>query len=375
MALAQPRIYVNEYLNIGVGGKGLGMGGAQSAGTDDAYATFYNPAGLSRITNNFQAAFMHAEYFAGNAKYDFGSAVLPLKNSKGTFGVSIIRYATDDIAYTIDYVQPDGSFDESKLKSISAGDYAFLLSFARPVALFPKDSNFETHLGINAKVIYRHIGSMANAWGAGLDVGLQTRYKQWYFGLMAKDISTTYTAWSFHLTEREKQVFGQTGNEIPVKSSELMLPRLNIGIGRLLTQPGKKFSLYAELGLDLTTDGKRNTLLAGKTFSLDPRIGLEAGYKNTLFLRLGAGNFQKVLDDADTANQKKIMLFQPAVGVGIKLLQRLQIDYAYTSLQTQQNPLFSHIISLRLDLDQPKKDKDGPAPEPKQLNFKKRTNL
>lgn len=373
--MAQKRIYVNEYLNIGVGAQGLSMAGAQSAGTDDAYATFYNPAGLSRITNNFQAAFMHAEYFAGNAKYDFGSAVMPLKNSKGTVGLSVIRYATDDIAYTIDYVQPDGSFDESKLKSISAGDYAFLLSYARPLPLLTRDSgNLETHIGVNAKIIYRHVGSMANAWGGGLDIGLQTRYKQWYFGLMAKDISTTYTAWSFHLTEHEKEVFGQTGNEIPVKSSEVMLPRFNIGIGRLITRPNKPFSLYAEIGLDLTTDGKRNTLLAGKTFSLDPRVGLQAGYKNTVFLRLGIGNFQKVLDDADSTNQKKIWLYQPAVGVGVRLMQRLQIDYAYTSLQTQQNPLYSHVISLRLSLDRPQKEKDIEA-NPQKINFKKRTSL
>lgn len=375
-AHAQKRIYVNEYLNIGVGGQGLGMAGAMSAGADDAFATFYNPAGLSRITNSFQAAFMHSEYFAGNAKYDFGTAVMPLKNSKGTVGLSVIRYATDDIAYTIDFVQPDGSFDESKLKSISAGDYAFVLSYARPVPFLTKDSGrLETHIGVNAKVIYRHIGGMANAWGAGLDVGLQTRYKRWYFGLMAKDISTTYTAWSFHLTEREKEVFGQTGNEIPVKSNEVMLPRINLGIGRLFTNPEKAFSLYAEAGLDFTTDGKRNTLLAGNTISMDPRLGLQAGYKNTVFLRLGVGNFQEVLDDADSTNQKKIWLYQPSVGVGLLLLQRLQIDYAYTSLQTQQNPLYSHIISLRLSLDRPDKEKNVRDAKPEKVNFKKRSKL
>lgn len=374
-AQAQKRIYVNEYLNIGVGAQGLGMAGAQSAGADDVYGTFYNPAGLSRIDNSFQAAFMHAAYFAGNAKYDFGAAAMPLKNSKGTVGLSLIRYATDDIAYTIDYVQPDGSFDESKLKSISAGDYAFVLSYARPVPFLTKDSGrLETHIGVNAKVIYRHIGGMANAWGAGVDIGLQSRYKRWYFGLMMKDISTTYTAWSFHLTEREKEIFGQTGNEIPVKSSEVMLPRFNIGIGRLITAAGRPFSLYAEAGLDLTTDGKRNTLLAGNTISLDPRLGLQAGYKNTVFLRLGVGNFQQVLDDADSTNQKKIWLYQPAVGVGLRLLQRLQIDYAYTSLQTQQNPLYSHVISLRLSFDRLDREAVKDA-KPRNVNFKKRTNL
>ena len=352
---AQKRIYVNEYLNIGVGGRGLGMAGAQVASTNDAFSAFYNPAGLMQIKSDLQVGAMHAEYFAGNAKYDFANVAVPLKSKKRALAVSMLRYATDDIAYTIDYVQPDGSFDESKLKSISAGDYAFLLSYAQTVKIFRDDDldddedGIETHIGVNAKVLYRHIGSMANAWGAGIDVGLQGRHKQWQFGIMLKDITTSYTSWSFHLTPREKEVFGQTGNEIPVKSYEVMLPRLNFGLARQLLTPGKPLTLLAEVDFDVTTDGKRSTLIANKAFSIDPHAGLEAGYKNTIFLRAGLGNIQRVLDDNDTANLAKTTLFQPSIGLGLKL-KALNIDYAYTSLQTQSNPLYSHIVSLRVDI-------------------------
>ncbi len=346
---AQQRVYVNEYLNIGVGGRALGMGGAITATVNDVTAGYWNPAGLMGIRQDFQVGLMHAEYFAGNSKYDYAAAAMPLKGKGRAIGISALRFATDDIAYTIDYVQPDGSFDDTKLKSISAGDYAFLLSYAQDLKL-GRNPEFKTRIGANAKIIYRHIGGMANAWGAGLDVGLQSTYGRWRFGLMAKDITTTTTAWSFHLTEREKEVFGQTGNEIPVKSYEVMKPRIIFGAGRYITPKGTKLQLLAEAAADLTTDGRRNTLIGGSNdLSLDPHAGLELSYRGIAYLRLGVANIQRVLDDKDTTNQAKYTIWQPSAGVGLHIAG-LQIDYAYTSLQTQANPLFSHIISVRLDI-------------------------
>lgn len=356
---AQSRIYVNEYLNIGVGGRGLAMGGAQTASSKDANSGYWNPAGLVHIEEDFQVAAMHAEYFAGNAKYDFASVALPAKDHKRAFGISFLRFATDDIPYTIDYIQPDGSFDESKLKSISAGDYAFLMSYAQKLKLF-KNPEIQTSVGANAKIVYRNIGSMANAWGAGVDLAIQSSYRRFLFGITAKDITTTYTTWSFNLTEKEKQVFGQTGNEIPVKSYEIMNPRFNLGMGYNFIKPEKKVQLLAEINADLTSDGKRNTLIKTNSISIDPRLGVEAAYKKILFLRAGICNIQKVLDDRDSSNKKSYTLFQPSMGVGIKL-GPLMIDYAYTSLQTQSNPLFSHIVSLRLDFKKQSRKKDGSA--------------
>lgn len=347
--IAQNRIYVNEYLNIGVGGRGLSMAGAQAASTSDVTAAYWNTAGLMHVKDDLAVGLMHAEYFSGNAKYDYGAIIKPLKDRKRVVGISALRFAIDDIPNTIDYVQPDGSFDESKLKSMSAGDYAFLLSYAQSLKIF-KNPEIKTDIGANAKIIYRHLGSMANAWGFGIDVGAQATYKQWRFGVMAKDITTTYTAWSFHLSEKEKEVFHQTGNEIPVKSYEVMLPRINLGVARSLLKPEKKVQVLAEAGLDITTDGKRNTLFSTRTFSFDPRIGIEAGYKNKIFLRAGIGNFQRVLDDKDTANLKKITLYQPSAGVGI-VLGMLHLDYAFTSLMTQANPLYTHIISVRININ------------------------
>lgn len=345
---AQTKIYVNEYLNIGVGGRGLAMGGAQVASSSDVYSGYWNPAGLTKIEDDLQVGAMHAEYFAGNAKYDFATVALPTKDRKRAFGISFLRFATDDIPYTLDYVQPDGSFDESKLKSISAGDYAFMISYAQQIKLF-KNTEIKTSIGANAKMVFRNIGSMANAWGAGADIGLQSNYKNWQLGIAAKDITTTYTTWNFNLTEREKEIFGKTGNEIPVKSYEVMNPRFNIGLGYQFFKSTRKIHLLAEVNADVTTDGKRNTLIKSNSFSIDPRVGMEADYKKTIFLRAGVCNIQKVLDDKDSSNKSYFTLFQPSIGVGLKF-GPLVVDYAYTSLQTQSNPLFSHIVSIRVDI-------------------------
>jgi len=355
-AHAQDRIYVNEYLNIGVGARGLAMGGAQSASTGDVYSGYWNPAGLVRIEDDVQVGAMHAEYFAGNAKYDYASIAMPLKDKKRVVGISFLRFATDDIPYTLDYVQPDGSFDESKLKSISAGDYAFLLSYAQRIKLF-RNKEINTTIGANAKIVYRNIGSMANAWGGGVDVGLQAAYRRWQFGVTAKDVTTTYTTWSFNLTEHEKEVFGQTGNEIPVKSYEVMKPRLNAGVAYNILKPARKLQLLVELDADVTTDGMRNTVIRSNNVSIDPHGGLELNYRKVVYIRGGVCNIQKVLDDKDSTNQKTYTLFQPSIGAGIRL-GPLTVDYAYTSLQTQSNPLFSHIVSVRFDFNKAKKNKE-----------------
>lgn len=354
---SQTRIYVNEYLNIGVGARGLSMAGAQAASSHDVYSTYWNPAGLLLMENDVQVGLMHAEYFGGISKYDFGAAAIPIDKGRRAIGISFIRFGTDNIPYTLDYVRPDGSFDESKLRGISAGDYAGTFSYAQRLNWLKSKPEMQLRFGANAKVIYRNIGSMANAWGVGVDAGFQMDYKRWKFGAMLKDITGTYTSWSFHLTDQEKIIFGQTGNEIPVKSSETMLPRLNLGAAYGFLKPENKFQLLAELNADITTDGKRQTLLSTKTLSIDPRLGIEAGYKHTVYLRAGVSNFYQVLDNSDTTNQAKYTVFQPSVGVGFKI-KAFNIDYSFTSLQVQSAPLMSHIISIRLDINKAKGRKD-----------------
>jgi hypothetical protein len=100
-AVAQFRKYSNEFLNIGAGARGLAMGGAQVATARDATAGYWNPAGLTGVEDYSNAGLMHADYFAGIAKYDYASLAIPLKQSNRTLGFSLLRFAVDDIPNTL----------------------------------------------------------------------------------------------------------------------------------------------------------------------------------------------------------------------------------------------------------------------------------
>lgn len=344
-ASAQFRKYSNEFLNIGAGARGLAMGSAQVASVVDGTAGYWNPAGLVGVKDNPQINLMHAEYFAGIGKYDYVGVAFPSSNNKRTIGITGLRFAVDDIMNTLFLVEPDGSINYNNIQEFSSADYAFIFSFAQKLK---ETERKNVHFGLNAKVIHRSVGKFAKAWGFGLDAGVQIFSKQWRFGASARDISSTFNAWSFSFTEREKEVLYLTNNEIPVKSTELTAPRLVLGAGREFKM-GKNSSLLAEANVDFTFDGQRNTLLSGSTVSADPKLGLEFNMNDVFFLRAGVNNFQRALSDGDTVNQKKVWIYQPSAGAGFKI-SNVTIDYAFTNLANQSNPLFTHVFSLRLNM-------------------------
>ena len=351
--IGQFRKYSNEFLNIGAGARGLAMGSAQIASVSDGSAGYWNPAGLVNVKDYPQLNLMHAEYFAGIGKYDFGSIAFPLKDNKRALALSLLRFAVDDIPNTIFLVEPDGTINFSNIQTFSSADYAFLVSFAQQMDL-KKDKKI--NVGFNAKIIHRKAGEFATAWGFGFDAGVQFSHKQWKFGINARDVTTTFNSWSFNFTEREKEALYLTNNEIPVKSTEMTSPRLVLGVARDFHISGKT-SILAEANVDLTFDGKRNTILSSSQVSADPKLGVEANFNNVFFLRAGINNFQRALADGDTLNQKKVWIYQPSAGAGFKI-QNVTIDYAFTNLANQSNPLFTHVFSLRLDMVSDKNSKN-----------------
>ena len=151
----QFRKYSNEFLNIGAGARGLAMGSAQVASVKDGTSGYWNPAGLVNVKDHPQVNIMHAEYFAGIGKYDYASLALPLKDNKRTLGLSLLRFAVDDIPNTIFLVEPDGTINFDNITSFSSADYAFLVSLAQQVNL---KKNKTLNAGLNAN--YR----LADRW-------------------------------------------------------------------------------------------------------------------------------------------------------------------------------------------------------------------
>lgn len=348
---AQFRKYSNEFLNIGVGARGLAMGSAQVASVSDGTAGYWNPAGLAFVEHSNINA-MHAEYFSGIGKYDYLSGAFPLTGGKRTLGITALRFGVDDIPNTLYLVEPDGTINYNNIRTFSSADYAFLLSLSQKIKTTGKS---KMQFGVNAKVIHRSVGSFAKAWGFGFDAGLQVQTGGWKFGLVGRDITTTFNTWSFSFDEKEKEALYLTNNDIPVRSTEMTAPRLIAGVGREF-KLGKKSSLLAEANFDLSFDGQRNTVISSNAVNVDPKIGLEYNLNQVLYIRAGINNFQQALADKDTMNQKKVWIYQPSAGAGFRL-QNVRIDYAFTNLANQSSSLYTHVISLQLDLINNKKKK------------------
>ena len=345
LSKAQFRKYSNEFLNIGAGARGLGMGSAQVASVEDGTAGYWNPAALTGVQDFPSISLMHASYFDNIGKYDYGSVAIPVSDNRRTLGFSILRFAVDDIPNTLFLIEPDGSINYGNITSFSSADYAFLFSFAQKIR---DDEEVKMSFGGNAKVIYRKVGHFANAWGFGIDAGFKMQKGRWAVGAVAKDITTTFNAWSFNFTDKEKEMLYLTDNEIPVKSTELTAPRLTIGTSYNFAL-GSSVNLLAEMDLDFTFDGQRNTLISGDPVSVDPHLGLEGSINDVFFVRAGIYNFQRALADGDTTNQKKVWIYQPSLGAGFRI-KNVFIDYAFSNLANQSNPLYTHIFSLKFNL-------------------------
>lgn len=343
---AHAQKYSNEFLAIGVGARAHGMSGAQTALTNDITSTYWNPAGLTQITAPFQVGLMHAEWFVGVAQYDYLSFGKTLDAEKGSaIAFSVIRLGIDNIPYTINLLNEDGTVNYDNVTSFSAADYAVTGSYARRLR------NPAISVGGTVKVIRRVIGTFGSSWGFGADFGAQYSKGHWMLGAMGRDITTTFNAWSFNLTDQEKKVFQQTNNEIPVSSTEITRPRIEVGAG-YKAKIGSKATLTPACDLVFTTDGQRNVLVSSKSINMDPRVGLEANYNEFVQLRLGVGNFQRVKEDFDPT-QKRLTV-QPNFGIGLTL-GRFQIDYALTDIGNVSQVQYSHIFSVKVDFKEKKK--------------------
>lgn len=335
--------YSNEFLSIGVGADALGMGNAVVAQSNSAFSTYWNPAGILGVNKWLEIGGMHSEYFAGIAKYDFLSGVHSIDN-RSAIGLSMMRFAVDNIPNTTQLIDQQGNIDYSKVTSFSAADYAFLLTYARKSKVPGLD------IGGNIKIIHRVVGGFAHSWGLGLDAGIQYELKnKLKLGILARDVSSTFNAWAFTLDEETKTAFTLTNNEIPTNGVEITLPRFILAAYKKFEFGKRGFYTSGEVDLDITSDGMRNTLIRGNRFSYDPRLGINFGFKNILVLRTGLSNFQHI----STIEGKKQINFQPSIGIGLNI-KNFYLDYGFTDIGNTSVALYSHVLSVRIRLDKPK---------------------
>lgn len=299
--------YAGEFLNLGAGGRGLGMGGAYSALARDVSAIYWNPAGMVNIDYP-QIMLMHAQQFAGVVKYDFGGLAIPF-GAHRSLGLSLIRLGVDDIPET-KLKNPDEELSETNrpyiARTFSDAEYALFLSYA------VKRSS-KLSFGSNIKIIHKGLGNNS-AWGLGFDLAaLYNPVGNLNIGLNLQDITTTVLAWD-------------TGRR------EIIVPTLKAGVAYPLAIPVVGGLMSPAMDLEIRFEGRDYAAqFAAGRMSLDTHFGWEY-QRELLALRLGSD------------------VGQFTVGAGISL-PKLQIDYAFLSHSDLGD---THRISARLSIEEAK---------------------
>ena len=330
------RKYSNEFLNIGVDAAALGMSNAVTAQTSDVNSGYWNPAGLVQLEDQ-QIALMHSSYFANIANYNYIAWAMPI-DDRSAVGASLIRFGVDDILDTTQLIDDQGNINYDRISTFSTADYALTVSYARRVPL----EGFS--YGVNAKIIRRIIGDFANSWGFGFDAGLQFETKNdWKFGIMGRDITTTYNSWTIDEDEFEKissAIDGQ--NQTLPETTEITIPKLELGVSKAWIFH-YDYSLEAAVNFNVRFT-ETNAVISSSFASIDPALGFQFGYTDLVFLRGGLGNFQNELQIDNSEN----LTFQPNFGVGFKY-KGIQLDYAFTDIGDQSAALYSNVFSLKID--------------------------
>jgi len=330
--------YSNEFLNIGVDAQSIGMSNAVVSSTSDVNSTYWNPAGLLQLKDK-QISLMHSNYFANIATYNFVAYATPI-DDESALGFSMIRFGVDDILDTTQLIDDQGNINFDRINLFSTADYAFIFSYARRLKF--KNLNY----GVNIKIIRRIIGDFSSSWGFGMDFGIQFKTSNnWNFGLMARDITTTYNSWSINeerLDDIQNAIEGQN-QEIP-SGTEITIPKLQLGVSKELDIKNS-YTLLAALDLIIKFE-ENNDIISTNFASINPALGIEFGYLDLVFLRLGMGNFQNELQ----FDNSKELSFQPNFGIGFKY-KSIEMDYAFTDIGNQSIALYSNVFSLKFDFN------------------------
>lgn len=262
-----------DFLMIGNGARAAGMGGAFSAMTDGAEATYWNPAGLSTIST-YNVAFSHFAWYQ-DISIEHGAAAFAISD-RAALAASITYLGYGDIE----------GYDATgaSIGNISAYDWVGGLSLG--YELTPAVS-----LGITGKFINLKLDeSSASAFAA--DFGLMVKYSQ---------ISLAAVA-------------GNVGTKVSFNAQEEGLPR----VARLgLAVDPFNYGLRAAIEWEKRIYG--NAVI---------RNGLEWGFQDQYFLRSGYSYY--------TGESNRDFSDGLSFGAGLRF-GVAAIDYAYSVKDSQSN--------------------------------------
>jgi hypothetical protein len=284
---AEAAKYAGEAFSLGVGGRGLALGGAVIAGPFDATAAYWNPAGMNRLSGRY-LVFMHAETFGSLLNHDYISYVNAGRNENSliqSFGFYIYYLGGGGIKIT----ELDRNSRPRVVREESHGDFLFAAALSGKIA-------GSVDFGMTAKIIYRNIAT-ESGYGLTADAGvLYQPSRHVTLALMVTDITSGIIRYS-----------GKTFDD--GANYESIIPTVKPGItieytyqdftGRLMSSGDIKFENLQSAA----------QYWSGSV-SLDTHYGLEIGYREMAFGRVGFD----------------ISRFTAGGGVSVR---RFSVDFAY----------------------------------------------
>lgn len=289
------------FINVDVGARAIGMGGAFVSMADDATAMFWNPAGIANFTHP-QAIFTHMRWIA-DITFNVAGFALPLPRF-GTIGIQATSLSTDKMERTTVY-SPTGTGE-----MFNVGSYAFGLSYAASLT-----DRFS--IGGTVKYIQENIYH-SSARGVAFDVGtlFTTRLNGLKIGMSISNYGTKMQMSGQDMlvqVDVDKSVNGNNSNINAYLATEKYdLPLMfRVGVSLDVLKGAGKSNL--NLSVDaLHPNDDLESLNVGAEYVYDHLFALRGGY-HSLFL-----------DDSETGL---------TLGTGIMLNLRgdfmLNIDYAY----------------------------------------------
>ena len=259
----------NPILDLGVGARALGMGGAFVAVCNDGNAGYWNPAGLSQILK-FEIHSMYTSLFLGT-KFYYLSLAVPLFRIKElipksettqtnkpqilspslplTIYIGWVESFVSGLKSTSDIIDPVTGQPYVR-SDFTARDDAYLIAFGISVIKY-------FSLGVNTKIISRHLG-YGKGFGIGFDTGILVKpINDLKFAFLIQDTGTTEMKWEY------------TEEGIKKHSKELVKSRLKWGVSfdfkRIFTEE-------IETKDEQTPDNSTSIINESKTFKTNKSI-------------------------------------------------------------------------------------------------------
>lgn len=296
------------FLNIGIGPRAIGMGGAFIATANDVTSLYWNPAGASR-TESSGAMFSHVAWFA-DIKYNWAGAMLNLGGT-GTAGLSV-GYLDYGALEVTTLREPEGTGE-----TFTPHDLFLALTYA-----YNLTDRFS--IGANVKYISQKIW---NSTANGLAFDLGVLFLSDIYGLRMAATITNFGA-DMRIDGKDllvqhdinTQIYGNNDQILAkLNTDEFPLP-LTFRIGLAIDPidiPDHKFTVAVDA---LHPSDNAELLNAGIEYTVFNTLSLRAGYKS-LFL--------DKTEEGLTFGFGLMYDFTPTLGV--------QVDYAYQEFGILKN--------------------------------------